>query len=90
MCTTKLIYKTDSNDLPLDKNIAGKQDFLFPKAEGFEYVEMLHLVYKILIYFIIHGKLKFDTTDSTMHENSVFDSVKIFPFGLRYVTAVFV
>ena len=65
MCTTKLIYKTDSNDLPLDKNIAGKQDFLFPKVEGFEYVEMLHLVYKILIYFI-HGKLKFDTTDSTM------------------------
>ena len=65
MCTTKLISKTDSNDRPLDKNIAGKQDFLFPKAEGFEYVEMLHLVYEILIYFT-HGKLKFDTTDSTM------------------------
>ena len=65
MCTTKLIYKTDSNDLPLDKKYSGKTRFFISESGGVEYVEKLHLVYKILIYFI-HGKLKFDTTDSTM------------------------
>ena len=63
MCTTKLIYKTDSNDLPLDKNIAGKQDFLFPKAEG---LNMLKCYILFTRFWSILYTANFDTTDSTM------------------------